>query len=77
MAKRKVNVEKQPDEIKIGDYVKIIGYGFERANGTGNIADGRGWVRKVNDIVNANIYHLVNDFGKTTGYYPKESIEKE
>ena len=64
------------EPINIGDHIEIIGYGFQRANGSGEIADGRGWIRTVRNVIE-DVYEIFNEeTGVITGYYPRESIKK-
>ena len=60
-----------------GDKVEIIGLGWQRANRTGEIADGRSWVRTVGQVFEDDVYELYNErTGVITGYYPRNSVKK-
>ena len=67
---------KTVEPILTGDKVEIIDLGFQRMNGSGEVADGRGWIRVVGNISNG-IYELYNENTMAiTGYYPRKSIKK-
>lgn len=65
-------------DIKVGDKVKIVGYGNARANGTGWRAGGIGWIRYVIKIHKGQKYPYQIGFksGITTGFYQKEALKK-
>lgn len=70
--------DEKTTELKIGDKVKIVGTGNGSVYGTGDIAYGLGWERKVLKIWDGKAYpYQIGNNGITTGYYKKEALQKK
>ena len=65
------------DDLKVGDKVKIIGYGNGASDGSGKRAGGIGWKREILKIYPDRPYpYQVGNSTGTTGFYKRESLEK-
>ena len=64
--------------LKVGDKVKIIGFGNSMANGHGHKAKGIGFKRKITKIYPDSLfpYRVGTDYA-TTGFYKAEALKKE
>ena len=66
-----------PDELKVGDKVKITKAGNANSYGTGGKAGGIGWTRSILKIYTGRKYpYQVGDKTGTTGYYQKDALKK-
>lgn len=64
-------------ELKVGDRVKIVGYGNGNSFGTANTAGGIGLIRTVMAIYPGRKFpYQIGLGGVTTGFYPKSSLAK-
>lgn len=65
-----------PTELKIGDYVKIVGYGNGSSYGDSNVAV-PGYEGTITDIYEGRPFpYEVSDHEGVLGYYPAESLQK-
>lgn len=65
------------NEIKIGDKVRIVGYGKASSDGNGLTAGGLGWIRTVLNIYEKEPYpYQVGEGDETTGFYKRDALEK-
>lgn len=66
-----------PVALKVGDKVKIIGYGKAQANGGGKTAGGIGWTRYIKKIYTGQPYpYQVGNGTGTTGFYKDSALKK-
>lgn len=70
--------EPKPEDLKVGDKVKIIGTGNARADGKGRTAYGRYYIRYIYKIYPQMAFPYRVGFmnGQTTGYYKSEALLK-
>jgi hypothetical protein len=69
--------EYTPQELKVGDTVKITGTGNGNSYGTSNTAYGIGWTRQILKIYNGRPYpYQVGNSSGTTGFYKSSSLQK-
>ena len=70
--------EPKPEELKVGDTVKIIGTGNGSSYGKSNTAYGLGWTRTILKIYNGRPYpYQVGNSTATTGFYKAEALQKK
>lgn len=68
----------EPEGLKVGDKVKIIGTGNGSSYGTLNTAYGIGWTRNILKIYNGRPYpYQVGNNSGVTGYYKAEALQKK
>ena len=74
----KLYEEPTPTEgLKVGDKVKIIGYGNASSHGDRGRAGGIGWTRTILAIHKGKRYpYQVGSSGITTGFYKAEALKK-
>ena len=66
-----------PTGLKVGDSVKIVGYGNSNSLGTGKKAGGLGWTRKILRIYTGRAYpYQVGNSSGTTGFYKSDALKK-
>ena len=71
-------IEPQPDKLKVGDTVKIVGTGNGSSYGNAGTAYGIGWTRKILAIWNGRPYpYQVGDNKGTTGFYKESALKKK
>lgn len=67
----------EPEGLKVGDTVKIIGYGNGSAYGGANVAGGIGWTRTILRIYDGKPYpYMVGNNSGVTGFYTESSLQK-
>ncbi len=69
--------EKNTNELKVGDTVKITGKGSAQADGGGAIAGGIGWTRTIiKTSPDSKHPYCVGTGSTATGWYPASSLQK-
>ena len=69
--------ETASNELKVGDKVKIIGFGNATSYGTGRLARGIGWTRTIKKIYPGRKYpYQVGNALGTTGFYNAKGLKK-
>ena len=65
------------NSLKVGDNVKIVGYGNGSSTGKAGKAGGIGWTRQILKIYAGRPYpYMVGNKGGVTGYYKESALQK-